>query len=87
MHRQMIYAIIRAMSNLETIIHKCRPPETGYWAEVPSLPGCVTQGETLEETRAMVRDAVAGWLAAAWEVSMRGRRRLAKSDIREPVFA
>ncbi len=76
------------MNQLEAIIHKCKPPETGYWAEVPSLPGCVTQGETLEETRAMIRDAVSGWLACAWELSMKGRRRrLSKTDIREPVFA
>ena len=32
--------------------------EGGYWAEVPSLPGCVSQGETLEETLANVREAI-----------------------------
>lgn len=53
------------MSNIQAIIHKCEAPDTGYWAEVPSLPGCVTQGETLEEVRAMIQDAVSGWFAAA----------------------
>jgi predicted RNase H-like HicB family nuclease len=62
------------MDGLKAIIHKCNAPETGYWAEVPSLPGCVTQGETLEEVRAMIQDAVAAWLASAWQLSMRGRR-------------
>ena len=76
------------MGNIQAIIHKCKAPETGYWAEVPSLPGCVTQGETLEEVRAMIQDAVSGWLAAAWDLAMQGRRpRLAKGDIMEPVFA
>ena len=76
------------MGNLQAIIHKCRSPETGYWAEVPSLPGCVTQGETLEEVRAMIRDAVSGWFACAWELAMRDRKpALSKSDIMEPVFA
>ena len=53
------------MSELKAIIHKCAAPETGYWAEVPSLPGCVTQGETLEEVSAMLQDAVFGWPASA----------------------
>ena len=73
------------MNGLKAIIHKCSAPETGYWAEVPSLPGCVTQGETLEEVRAMIQDAVAGWLASAWQLSMRGRR-TSKSDILENVY-
>jgi len=54
------------MEQIQAIIHKCEAPETGYWAEVPSLPGCVTQGETLDEVRAMIRDAVNGWFEAAW---------------------
>ncbi len=38
--------------------------EGGFWAEVPALPGCVSQGETLDETIANVREAIAGWLDA-----------------------
>lgn len=36
--------------------------EGGFWAEVPALPGCVTQGETLDEIMAMAKDAIAGYL-------------------------
>jgi predicted RNase H-like HicB family nuclease len=36
----------------------------GYSAEVPALPGCFTEGETLEEVQANLREAVAGWLGA-----------------------
>lgn len=32
--------------------------EGGYWASVPSLPGCYSQGETWEETVANVREAI-----------------------------
>jgi predicted RNase H-like HicB family nuclease len=32
--------------------------EGGYTVTVPALPGCVTQGETLEEAIAMARDAI-----------------------------
>jgi predicted RNase H-like HicB family nuclease len=48
--------------NLKAIIHEAE--EGGYWAEVPSLPGCVTQGETMEELNANLREAIEGWLAA-----------------------
>jgi predicted RNase H-like HicB family nuclease len=36
----------------------------GYWAEVPGFPGCLTEGATLDEARANVREAFAGILAA-----------------------
>jgi predicted RNase H-like HicB family nuclease len=48
--------------NLKAVIHKAE--EGGYWAEVPALPGCVTQGETLEEIESNLREAIEGWLAA-----------------------
>ena len=37
--------------------------EGGYWAEVPSIPGCATQGDSLEELQANVCEAVAGCLS------------------------
>lgn len=36
--------------------------EGGFVVTVPALPGLVTQGDTLEEARAMVRDAIRGYL-------------------------
>lgn len=39
--------------------------EDGFWvAEVPSLPGCVSQGETRERALENVRDAIAGYVDA-----------------------
>jgi len=32
--------------------------EGGYWAEVPALPGCFTQGESVEETLANAKEAI-----------------------------
>lgn len=37
-------------------------PDGGFTVTVPSLPGCVTWGETLEEAKAMAREAVALYL-------------------------
>lgn len=39
----------------------------GYSASIPALPGCHTQGETLDEVRANLREAAEGWLAVAHE--------------------
>jgi predicted RNase H-like HicB family nuclease len=39
--------------------------EGGYTVKVPALPGCVTEGDTIEEAIAMAREAIAGWVEAA----------------------
>ncbi|MEW5773046.1 MAG: type II toxin-antitoxin system HicB family antitoxin [Thermodesulfobacteriota bacterium] len=36
--------------------------EGGYWVEFPDFPGCITQGDTLDEARAMAEDALAGYV-------------------------
>ena len=41
---------------LKIVVHEAE--EGGYWVEVPAIPGCATQGETLEELMANVREAV-----------------------------
>lgn len=41
-----------------TVILYPEPDEGGYSVIVPTLPGCVTQGETLEEAIAMAKDAI-----------------------------
>ena len=41
---------------LKVIIYEAE--EGGFWAEVPALPGCFSQGETIEETIANLREAV-----------------------------
>ena len=47
---------------LKVLIHTAE--EGGYWAEVPALPGCVSQGETMDEVRTNIREAIEGWLLA-----------------------
>jgi predicted RNase H-like HicB family nuclease len=48
---------------LKAIVHEAE--EGGFWAEVPALPGCVTQGESLQEIKANLHGAIEGWLLAA----------------------
>ena len=50
-----------------TAIVRPEPDAGGYSASIPALPGCHTQGETLDEVRANLREAAEGWLAVAHE--------------------
>ncbi len=43
--------------------------EGGYWAEVPALPGCVSEGDTRDEALANIREAAEGWLEVSAERS------------------
>ena len=48
-----------------TAIVRSESDAGGYSASIPALPGCHTQGETLDEVRANLREAAEGWLAVA----------------------
>ncbi len=50
---------------LKVIVHDAE--EGGYWAEVPAIPGCATQGETLEELLANVQEAIEACLSVEVE--------------------
>ena len=45
--------------------------EGGYWAEVPALPGCYSQGETVEEAMKNLREAVESHVEALKEDGQR----------------
>ena len=49
------------------VIHK--DPEGGFWGEVPALPGCYSQGESIDELKDNIREAIVGVL----EVLKQGR--------------
>jgi predicted RNase H-like HicB family nuclease len=46
---------------IKVLVHEAE--EGGYWGEVPALPGCASQGETVEELLGNLREAIEGWLA------------------------
>jgi predicted RNase H-like HicB family nuclease len=46
---------------LKVVIHEAE--EGGFWAEVPAIPGCMTQGETMKELIQNLYDAVEGCLS------------------------
>jgi len=48
---------------VRAVVHKAE--EGGYWAEVPAIPGCVTQAHSLEALEANLREAIEGCLSAS----------------------
>ena len=46
---------------IKVVVHEAA--EGGYWAEVPAIPGCATQGETFEELLKNLYEAVEGCLS------------------------
>jgi predicted RNase H-like HicB family nuclease len=63
--------------NIKAIVHHAE--EGGYWAEVPALPGCITEGDSMEEVMANLKDAIEGWLAVA-EMKSTSRNSMKESD-------
>lgn len=47
------------------LIHQAK--EGGFWSEVPALPGCYSQGETLDETLHNTKEAIESHLIAIKE--------------------
>ncbi len=61
--------------NIKAIVHEAE--EGGFWAEVPAIPGCATQGETLEELLKNLHEAVEGCLSVQVKIpKLSGRDRV-----------
>lgn len=62
---------------IKIVVHEAE--EGSYWAEVPAIPGCATEGDTMDEPMANLRDAiegclsveVEGWIAASSDQASR----------------
>ena len=46
---------------IKVVVHEAE--EGGFWAEVPAIPGCATQGETMDELLRNVHEAIEGCLS------------------------
>jgi predicted RNase H-like HicB family nuclease len=49
------------MMKIKIVVHEAE--EGGFWAEVPAIPGCVTQGDTMDELMRNLREAIEGCLS------------------------
>ena len=60
---------------LKVVIHEAE--EGGYWAEVPCIPGCATQGDTFDELLHNIYEAVEGCLSLdVKDIAITGRDRI-----------
>lgn len=64
---------------VKVVIHEAE--EGGYWAEVPAIPGCATQGDTFEELLTNIYEAVEACLS----VDIRAPKRTKKRRVLEIV--
>lgn len=48
---------------IKIVVHDAE--EGGYWAEVPAIPGCASQGETMDELMVNLREAIEGCLSVS----------------------
>jgi predicted RNase H-like HicB family nuclease len=64
---------------VKVIVHEAE--EGGFWAEVPAIPGCATQGETFQELLKNLYEAVEGCLS----VDVTGAKKTESDQILEIV--
>lgn len=55
---------------LKVVVHEAE--EGGFWAEVPAIPGCATEGDTFEELLENLYEAVEGCLSVDIAPAMTG---------------
>ena len=59
---------------LKVVVHEAE--EGGYWAEVPAIPGCATEGDTFEELLQNLYEAVEGCLSVDVEPTTTSKDRV-----------
>ena len=67
------------MEQYAVVIHE--DPNSGFWAEVPALPGCYSQGETIDELMVNVREAITGVLEVMKEQGKRPESNIQILDV------
>ena len=60
---------MKGMEHYAVIIHE--DAQSGFWAEVPALPGCYSQGESVDELLINIREAISGVLEVMEELGTR----------------
>lgn len=66
LQREKKYTVTVKGKKYSIVLH-ADTEDGGFWVECPSLPGCASQGDTIEEALEMIRDAIAGHLEVVEE--------------------
>ena len=60
---------------IKVVIHEAE--EGGYWAEVPAIPGCATQGDTFDELLSNLYEAIEGCLSVdVQDITLPGKHKV-----------
>jgi predicted RNase H-like HicB family nuclease len=71
---------VEIIMKLQVVIHPAE--EGGFWAEIPAFAGCVSEGETLEETLLNIKEAAEGWLeVAAMRITNKTQAQIAEIEL------
>ena len=60
--KERTYAVKVGKKKYPAVLH-ADTEDGGYWVEAVDIPGCVSQGDTVEEALGMIKDAIEGCLA------------------------
>jgi predicted RNase H-like HicB family nuclease len=64
LNKPRVYAKVDSRSSIvkiKIVVHEAE--EGGFWAEVPAIPGCATQGDSMEELMQNLHEAIEGCLS------------------------
>ena len=76
-----LFGIVSEAMQRQVLVYR---GEDGYWiAEVPSLPGCISQGKTRDEALENIKEAITGWL---WAEDQKAVAALPHEPGRAPVL-
>ena len=65
---------------LKVVVHEAE--EGGYWAEVPAIPGCATQGDSFDELLSNIYEAVEGCLSVdIQDITVSGKDRIMETAV------
>ena len=70
-----MHSVKKLKMKIKVLVNKDK--KSGYWAEIPSLPGCYTQAETLEELVPNIYEAVEGYLKVREEENFKKEQSIA----------
>lgn len=73
LQKEKRYNVVVRVKKYAVILHS-DTEDGGYWIECPSLPGCASQGDTVEEALEMIKDAIEGHLQVLSEQKEKQRK-------------
>ncbi len=69
---------------IKVVVHDAE--EGGFWAEVPAIPGCASQGDTMDELLANIQEAIEGCLSTSRDCLYATKAKSSDGDASQPAL-